>query len=136
MRPVYLLDTNTVSYILNGRSRTARRKLDDNLNDAAISAVTEGELRFGLAKNPQAVKLRKAIESFLGVITVLPWDSGAARSYGVMRARMAAAGTPLGALDMMIASHAASLDAILVTTDKAFRHAEGLHSRVNWATDL
>jgi tRNA(fMet)-specific endonuclease VapC len=136
VRPVYLLDTNTVSYLLNGRSRTARRKLDDNLSDAAISAVTEGELRFGLAKNPQAVKLRKAIESFLGVITVLPWDSGAARSYGVMRARMAAAGTPLGALDMMIASHAASLDAILVTTDKAFRHAEGLHSRVNWATDL
>jgi tRNA(fMet)-specific endonuclease VapC len=53
-----------------------------------------------------------------------------------MRAKMTAAGTPLGALDMMIASHAASLDAILVTTDKAFRHAEGLHSRVNWATDL
>jgi len=136
VRPIYLLDTNTVSYILNGRSRTARRKLDDNLSEAAISAVTEGELRFGLAKNPQAVKLRKAVESFLAVVTVLPWDSGAARSYGVMRAKMAAAGTPLGALDMMIASHAASLDAILVTTDKAFRHAEGLHSRANWATDI
>jgi tRNA(fMet)-specific endonuclease VapC len=136
VRPIYLLDTNTVSYILTGRSSTARRKLDDNLGQAAISTITEGELRFGLAKNPNAVKLRKAVESFLAVITVLPWDSAAARSYGVMRAKMAAAGTPLGALDMMIASHAASLDAILVTTDKAFRHAEGLHSRANWATDL
>jgi hypothetical protein len=33
---------------------------------------------------------------------------------------------------MMIASH----DAVLVTTDRAFRHAEDLHSRVNWATDF
>ena len=40
------LDTNTVSYIINGRSRIARQKLETNLNDAAISAVTEGELRF------------------------------------------------------------------------------------------
>lgn len=136
MRPIYLLDTNTVSYIINGRSRIARQKLETNLIDAAISTITEGELRFGLAKNPHAIRLRKAIESFLSVVTILPWDSDAARSYGVMRAKMTAAGTPLGALDMMIASHAASLDAILVTTDKAFRHAEGLHSRVNWATDL
>lgn len=136
MRPIYLLDTNTVSYIINGRSREARQKLDSHLNDAAISAVTEGELRFGLARNPAAVKLRKAIEGFLSIITVLPWGSEAARSYGVMRAKMTAAGTPLGALDMMIASHAVSLDAILVTTDKAFRHAQGLHALVNWATDL
>jgi tRNA(fMet)-specific endonuclease VapC len=136
VRPIYLLDTNTVSYILNGRSRAARVKLDANLEDSAISAVTEGELRFGLAKKPEAVKLRKAIESFLAAVTVLPWNSDAARSYGVMRAKMTAAGTPLGALDMMIAAHAASLDAVLVTTDKAFRHAQGLHARVNWATDL
>jgi tRNA(fMet)-specific endonuclease VapC len=136
VRPIYLLDTNTVSYIINGRSRAARQKLESNLSDAAISAVTEGELRLGLAKNPAAVKLRKAIESFLSIIAVLPWDSEAARSYGGMRAKMTAAGTPLGALDMMIASHAVSLDAMLVTTDKAFRHARGTHALVNWATDL
>jgi tRNA(fMet)-specific endonuclease VapC len=111
-------------------------KLEANLGDSAISAVTEGELRFGLAKKPEAVKLRKAVETFLSIITVLPWNSDAARAYGVMRAKMTAAGTSLGALDMMIAAHAASLDAVLVTTDKAFRHAEGLHARVNWATDL
>jgi predicted nucleic acid-binding protein len=37
---------------------------------------------------------------------------------------------------MMIASHAVSLDAVLVTTDKAFRDAQGLHALINWATDL
>lgn len=136
MRPLYLLDTNTVSYIVNGRSQMARRKLDANLADSVISAVTEGELRFGLAKKPEALKLRKAIESFLAVVEILPWDSEAARTYGVMRARMTTAGTPLSALDMMIAAHAAALDAALVTTDKAFRHAAGLHATVNWATDL
>ena len=136
MKPAYLIDTNTVSYIVSGRSQAARRKLDQNLDESAISTVTEGELRFGLAKNPHALKLRKAIENFLDVISVLPWDSAAAQSYGLMRARMTAKGKSLSALDMMIAAHAVSLNAALITSDKAFNHAKGLTVSFNWATDL
>jgi len=136
VKPLYLLDTNTVSYIVSGRSPAARRKLDVNLADSAISAITEGELRFGLAKRPEAVRLRKAIDSMLDVVLVLPWDSEAAQAYGIMRARMAAAGKALSALDTLIAAHAASVNAALVTNDRAFRHATGLQTTINWATDL
>jgi tRNA(fMet)-specific endonuclease VapC len=114
----------------------ARRRLEDNLADAAISTITEAELRFGLAKRPEAVKLRKAVESFLSVITVLSWDSEAARAYGVMRAKMMSSGKTLSALDLLIAAHATALDSVLVTSDKAFEHAEGVSALVNWATDI
>lgn len=136
MSSLYLLDTNTISYVVNGHSQAARRMLEINLDESSISAVTEGELRYGLAKKPAAIKLRKAVETLLTVVNVLPWDSEAAKAYGMMRAKMTAAGKTLSALDMMIAAHAASLNAVLVTNDKAFRHAAGLHTTVNWTTDL
>jgi tRNA(fMet)-specific endonuclease VapC len=136
LKPLYLLDTNTVSYIVSGRSQKARRKLEANLEDSAISVITEAELRFGLARRPAAVKLRKAVETLLTVVPILPWDSEAAKAYATMRARMAAAGRILSALDMLIAAQAASVDAVLVSNDKAFQHAEGLHTSINWATDI
>jgi tRNA(fMet)-specific endonuclease VapC len=136
LSPLYLLDTNTISYILSGHSKAARQKLELNLSESAISAVTEAELRFGLAKKPHAIKLRKAVEGLLDTIGVLPWDSEAARAYGTMRAKMNASGKVLSAMDMMIAAHAASLHAVLVTTDGTFRHAEGLQTIENWATDF
>jgi tRNA(fMet)-specific endonuclease VapC len=133
---IYMIDTNTVSYIINGRSKEARRQLDKHLAETVISAVTEGELRYGLARKPEAHKLKDAVEAFLGVVKVLPWDSEAAESYGSMRAHMTAAGKSLSPLDMLIAAHAAALGATFVTADGAFAHAEGLRARVNWARDL
>ena len=131
----YLLDTNTVSYIVSGRSRAARAKLQSNLAESVISSVTEAELRYGVVRRPEAIKLRKAVESFLAVVSVRAWDSDAAKAYSIMRARMTAAGKSLTALDMMIAAHAAALRSVLVTNDKAFDRA-GVLGSVNWADDL
>ncbi|MDR1661270.1 MAG: hypothetical protein LBR95_02415 [Azoarcus sp.] len=55
----------------------------------------------------------------------MPLDCDAAMTYGDLRASCAASGVTLGALDMMIASHAVAASAILVTHDKAFRHIPG-----------
>jgi tRNA(fMet)-specific endonuclease VapC len=41
--------------------------------------------------------------------------------YADLRARTERAGSPLAALDMMIAAHAKAADAVLVTRDKAFK---------------
>ena len=46
------------------------------------SAVTEAELRYGLAKLPAATRLKILVESFLSVVKILPWDSQAASEYG------------------------------------------------------
>ena len=54
MTDLYILDTNMVSYIVKGRSQAARTRLY-NLKDeevAAVSAVTQAEIRYSLAKRP------------------------------------------------------------------------------------
>ncbi len=105
-------------------------------NTVAISTLTEGEVLFGIAKNPAgAARLRAAAELLLPKLRILAWDSAAARAYGPLRAKLYAAGRPLSAVDMLIAAHALSVDAVLVTHDNVFKQVEGLRT-VDWATDL
>ncbi len=68
----------------------------------------------------------RAAQRFLATIPIMPWDSAAAETYGGLRAGLERAGTPLGALDTLIAAHALALDAQLITADKAFAQAPGL----------
>ncbi|HEU4982774.1 MAG TPA: type II toxin-antitoxin system VapC family toxin [Acidobacteriaceae bacterium] len=132
-----MLDTNMCSYILRGTSPAARRKLTVLKENeiACISAITEGEIRYGLARRPSTA-LYAAIEGFLAKIQVLPWGRDEATVYGQLRAKQERAGRPLGNMDMLIAAHAISSEAVLVTRDRAFAHVEGLAGMVNWATDL
>ena len=123
----YLLDTNTASYIIKGNfPRVRERLLRVPMAQVSISAVTEGELRFGVARRPEAVRLGVAVEEFLSRISVLPWDSEAARHYAVVRASLEAKGEPMGNLDMMIAAQALAHEAVLVTNDRVFRRVPGL----------
>ena len=107
------------------------RLLATPISDICISAITEGELRYGLAKRPEAVQLARAVGDFLLRIDILPWGSLAAEHYGRLRATLEAAGAPLGNLDTLIAAHALGEDVILVTSDKAFARAPGL-AVVDW----
>ena len=77
-------------------------------------------LLFGLAKRPEATRLRRAVSEFLRRVDVLPWDSVAAERYGVLRAGMEGVGRTMGPLDLLIAAHALSAGAVLVTGDRAF----------------
>jgi tRNA(fMet)-specific endonuclease VapC len=59
----YLLDTNTASYIIKGnRSRVRERLLRVAMADVGISVITEAELLFGLARRPEATKLKTVVE--------------------------------------------------------------------------
>jgi tRNA(fMet)-specific endonuclease VapC len=130
MTAAYLLDTNTVSYHIANQPSQVRRKLDAvGLSAVAISAVTEAELRYGVARNPGAMRRRASVESFLANAAILPWDSVAAQAYGLLRAEQERKGRPLSAEDLMIAAHALSLDLVLITNDQAFRFVEGLKTR-------
>jgi tRNA(fMet)-specific endonuclease VapC len=122
----YLLDTNTVSFIFKGNEAVLRRLSSIPMAQVAISAVTEGELRFGLARRPEATRLRQTVEEFLLRVAILPWDSEAAQQYGRLRAGLEELGQPMGNLDTMIAAHALSAGAVLVTNDKAFTRIKKL----------
>ena len=117
----YLLDTNIASAIIKGSSPAVDRRLVKvPMALLAISAVTEGELRFGAARVSQATRLHGLIEEFLLRVAVLPWDSECAQEYGPLRAALERQGQPMGNLDMMIGAHALRLGVTLVTSDHAF----------------
>ena len=127
MPPRYLLDTNTASYAIKGNIPRVRERLHKVASsDIAISAITEAELRFGLAKFPEATRLKVVVEEFLRFAEIRAWDSSAARHYAVVRAAAERDGRPIGSLDMMIAAHALALEAVLVTGDRVFRRIAGL----------
>jgi tRNA(fMet)-specific endonuclease VapC len=139
----YLLDTNMVSYIVSGASAAARSYLLrlDGKSAVYVSAITEAELRFGMAKGAKHAIRVAMMERFLTKATVLPWGHEEAVAYGELRAELQASGSPLGALDTLIAAHALAIDAVLVTHDKAFHKLKHQGSEralqvVDWATDL
>ena len=123
----YLLDTNTASYVIKGNfPRVRERLMKTPMAEVGISAITEAELRFGVARKPAAVRLKTAIEEFLLRVETLPWDSEAAQQSGQIRATLERVGQPMGNLDMMIAAHALAAQVVLVTHDHVFRRVKQL----------
>lgn len=123
----YLLDTNTVSYVIKGNFPQVReRLLRVPISEVGISVVTEAELRFGVARLPRATKLAVVVEEFLLRVEVLVWHSAAARHYARLRATLEERGEPMGNLDLMIAAQALAAEVILVTSDRVFRKVKGL----------
>ncbi len=116
----YLLDTNAASYAINKKNVAMDRHLARvAMVELGISAVTEGELRYGAARSGSA-PLQATVEQFLLGVTIFAWDSEAAKEYGRLRSAMEHEGRVMGSLDMMIAAHAMELGLILVTVDRAF----------------
>jgi len=123
----YLLDTNTASYAIKGNvARVREQLLKIAMADVGISVITEAELRFGVARLPLAICLKDLVEEFLLRVEVLPWNSAAANHYAEIRAALERSGKPMGNMDMLIAAHALSVEAVLVTHDRVFRRVKGL----------
>jgi tRNA(fMet)-specific endonuclease VapC len=123
----YILDTNTVSYVIKGDPRPVRERLKTvPMSHVGLSVFTQAELLYGLARKPHARRIRIEVEEFLRGFEILPWDSAAAASYGEVRAAQERKGRPLSHEDLMIASHTLSLGLTLVTHDRAFSYVDGL----------
>jgi tRNA(fMet)-specific endonuclease VapC len=88
--------------------------------------VTEAELRFGVARRPEAAALKRVVEEFLLRVESLAWDSEAARHYADIRASLENRGEPMGNLDLMMAAQARAAEVVLVTHDQGFRRVKGL----------
>lgn len=127
----YMLDTNTVSHLVKEHPSVARRVVATPITSLCISVITEGELLFGLAKRPDAKQLHIVVGELLRRLDVLPWDSAVAERYGTLRANMERQGKILSPLDLLIATHALAVGAVLVTNDRAFDQVVGL-SIENW----
>ena len=127
----YLLDADTVSYALRGQGQIAARILEHPPSELCISSITLAELGFG-AEVKKSQKLRRAIRSFVSDVTVVPFDEAAAGRFAVVAAGLAKAGTPIGALDTLVAAQALSLGLTVVTNNtRPFSRVPGLKVE-NW----
>ena len=128
MMPLFLLDTDMCSYAIKGRHPALDSRLRSlSPHQIAISAVTRAELRFGMALRPEASRLAMLVESFLQTVATLPWDAPTADRYATVRAMLQQAGQPIGDHDTMIAAHALTVNATLITHNLAhFTRVNGL----------
>ena len=78
----YLLDTNIISHIMQGRDHDLLNRLTQvAVGQVAMSSVTLAELEYGLHRRGQPARLRNALTQVLLRIDVLPWDEQAAVCY-------------------------------------------------------
>lgn len=127
----YLLDTNALSDILRAPDgNTARRLFAVDEDKVFTSVIVAYELRYGAIKKG-STRLNQAVATLLETIRQEPLTSETGVTCAELRATQEKAGKPLAALDTLIAAHALSLDAILVTDDLAFSMVPGLKTE-NW----
>ena len=123
----YLLDTNIVSYLMNGKCPVVQTRISAvGLDSCGVSAITEAELWHGVERKNKNIRLRIAVRALLQQLSSLPWDADVARIYGSLRASQERQGKILSSEDMMIAAHALTLDLTLITHDAAFAQVDGL----------
>ncbi len=128
-----MLDTDTCSYVLRRRPLFVKTQFEKvGSENLAISVVTLAELYYGAAPHPESARIRREIEDLAARLKVLAWDDRAADHYGDLPAGLEKAGTAIGAMNMMIAAHALSLGAVLVTNNlKHLKRVPGLRLE-NW----
>ena len=132
----YLLDTNICIYIIKQRPAQVLEKFKGlSVGDIGISAITLAELQFGIMKSSNPEKNREALDKFLTPLEVVDFGYLATIEYGKIRAELEKKGTPIGPLDILIASHAKSIGATLVTNNvREFKRVTELKIE-NWVTN-
>lgn len=129
--PRYMLDTDTVSYALQGKGQVAARLLARAPSEICISSITLAELGFG-AEAKRSQKLRGAIRRFTKDIVIVPFDHASAERFAALAAALARGGTPIGVIDTLVAAQALCLGLTIVTNNtRHFSRVPGL-ALENW----
>ncbi len=102
------------------------------MEQVCISAVTYAELLYGVQRSSSMRVNRSIVDDFVKHLDVMDWTAETADHYGQIRVSLEASGTPIGAMDMMIAAHAKNLRLVLVTNNQRhFSKVKGLKLE-NW----
>ena len=96
-------------------------------NDTAISSIVAAELEVGIYKFFRPEMQRARLDLLYSRLRIDSFDESAARHYGEIRAELEKKGMSIGPLDLLIAAHARSLGATLITANIGeFKRVKGL----------
>jgi tRNA(fMet)-specific endonuclease VapC len=124
---VTLLDTNVCIAFLNGSDEAVRSRVRDATDDLVLCSVVKAELLYGARRSAQVDHNLERLQQFFALLPSLAFDDGAAEHYGVVRALLASAGTPIGSNDLLIASIALGNGAAVATRNTGeFHRVPGL----------
>src|SRR4051812_15008586 len=127
----YILDANAVIALLENRSASlARRVRQQAVSEIAISAIVLHELFFGAFKSRRVTENVHRVNALR--FEILEFDGDDARQAGEVRALLAAAGSPIGPYDVLIAGQAISRNRVIITRNtREFARVPGLQIE-NW----
>jgi tRNA(fMet)-specific endonuclease VapC len=128
-----MLDTNICIYIIKRHPPSVLQRFGRfPVGDIGISTITLAELEYGASRSAQPRKNREALEQFISALDIAAFDKAATETYGKIRVALEKKGQPIGAMDLLIAAHALSLDIRLVTNnEREFKRVPGLKVE-NW----
>lgn len=114
----YLLDTNICIYIIKKSPQKTFAKFRQlSVGEVGLSAITYAELEYGVAHSSDPARNRIALSEFLAPLEILDFQTQVAPLYGTLRSSLARSGKMIGPLDLLIAAHALSLGATLITNN-------------------
>jgi len=126
---IYMLDTNICSFIIREKPSYIKDKLKQvevQGNTIVLSSIVVSELLYG-AKKKGSEKLIKVVNAFINSFFIYDFDNSAAKEYASIRTILESQGNIIGSNDLFIASHAKSLDAILLTNNtREFKRVDGI----------
>lgn len=125
---MYLLDTNHCIFLINHKyPQVGRRLARQKVGAVAVSTITTAELWHGVENSARKEQNQTALGNFLLPLEVLPFDEKAAQAYGNIRCQLERMGKVIGAMDLLIAAHAVSSGAVLVSQNLCeFQRVPGL----------
>ena len=125
---IYMLDTNICSYIIRNKPAIIKDKLKEieKKHIVAISSIVVSELLYG-ARKKASPKLFEVVSAFIDNFVIYDYSKISAKSYSKVRTNLEKKGQIIGANDLLIASHALGINAILVTNNtREFKRVENL----------
>jgi tRNA(fMet)-specific endonuclease VapC len=131
--PLYMLDTDTCSYIMKRSHPTVLKRLQAvPVSDVCMSVITKAELLYGVEVSPRRAQDAAALAAFLPYVEAVDFADDAAHHYAEIRADLKRRGTLIGANDLFIAAHARARGLVLVTNNTAeFQRVDNLELD-NW----
>jgi tRNA(fMet)-specific endonuclease VapC len=121
------LDTNIWVAVANDEPGLIKKLRQLDPAEIVSCSIVRAELLFGARKSQRVHQNVAAVDLLLGPFLSLPFDDRAAEQYGLLRATLERAGTPIGNNDLLIASIALANDCCLVTRNtREFARVPGL----------